>query len=45
MLEIAGDDTVDEKEIKGQAMALTHCVQKGLSFGGTAVRTISVTAS
>lgn len=44
MLETAGADTATEKEINGQATALTHCMQRGLSFGGAVVGTIYVTA-
>lgn len=43
VLENVGADSDTEKELSGQA--LTHCVQRGLGFGGAVVRTINVTAS
>ena len=44
MLGTAGADIATEKEIIGQAIALIHCMQRRLSFGGAVVRTIYVTA-
>ena len=45
MLGTAAAEAATEKEINGQAPALTHCMQGEFSFGGAVIRIIYVTAS
>lgn len=40
MLGAARADVANEKEINDQSTALTHCILRVLSFGGSMVRTI-----